>query len=201
MIHDMTPTVRDEQTNRTRERIIRACADLALNEHPAAFSVPEVARRAGVSTRTVYRYYPTKEALLDGLVWLGGQPGRALTTPELEGDHTVEAYLEQIGPLFAELHKNAEYLRVQASNPVLRETRSRRVRQRHDALARSLPNEVDLPAVDTDRLAALICILGSSFSVLDLVDEHGLAPAEAGEIVGWAIRALIEEARRTKEVG
>ena len=44
---------------------MRAVSDLVANDHPAAISVPAVAERAGVGVATVYRYFPTKEALLD----------------------------------------------------------------------------------------------------------------------------------------
>jgi AcrR family transcriptional regulator len=204
MIHDMAEvggTVRDEQVDRTRERIIRAVADLHLHEHPAAFSVPEVARRAGVSTRTVYRYFPTKEALLDGLVLLGGPTGQQLLSPEREAPPSLEEYWANLPALFAELTKNAEYLRMQATNATLRENRSRRVRLRQRIIAEGVADEVELPAADTERLASLINVLGSSWSMLDLVDEFGYSPEEAAAAVAWAMRALIEKARRTKEVG
>src|SRR5688572_3317782 len=61
----MSTTLRDDQRTATRNRIVRAVSDLVADEHPAAVSVPAVARRAGVAVATVYRYFPTKEALLD----------------------------------------------------------------------------------------------------------------------------------------
>src|SRR3712207_3613808 len=74
MIHLMTATDwRDEQRAQTRSRIVRAVAALVAEEHPAAVSVPAVARRAGVGVATVYRYFPTKEALLDATVTVGNE--------------------------------------------------------------------------------------------------------------------------------
>ena len=58
-------TLRDAHKNATRSRIVRAVADLVAEAHPASISVPAVAKRAGVGVATVYRYFPTKEALLD----------------------------------------------------------------------------------------------------------------------------------------
>src|SRR5690242_17527309 len=74
----------------TRRRILDAVNSLLAEEHPAALSVPAVAKRAGTSTATIYRHFPTKEALLDASAasvdrqtrsWLGDQaivPGRNL---------------------------------------------------------------------------------------------------------------------------
>src|SRR5215203_1486893 len=58
-------TLREAHTLATRGRIVQAVADLVAEAHPASISVPAVAKRAGVGVATVYRYFPTKEALLD----------------------------------------------------------------------------------------------------------------------------------------
>jgi AcrR family transcriptional regulator len=51
---------------RNRERVLAAAADL-YRERGGAFTVDEVAQRAGVGIGTVYRRFPTKTALLDEL--------------------------------------------------------------------------------------------------------------------------------------
>lgn len=48
----------------TRSAILTAAADLFLAREGAAFSVQEVADRAGVTHRTVYRHFPTRADLL-----------------------------------------------------------------------------------------------------------------------------------------
>jgi AcrR family transcriptional regulator len=59
--------LRDDRARRTREAIVAALveqvADAGLND----FSVPKVAKRAGVSVRTVYRYFPNRDDLLDAV--------------------------------------------------------------------------------------------------------------------------------------
>jgi AcrR family transcriptional regulator len=47
-----------------RERILLA-AEAVFGEHGAAGSTEEVARRAGVGIATVFRHFPTKEALVE----------------------------------------------------------------------------------------------------------------------------------------
>ncbi|MET0459499.1 MAG: TetR/AcrR family transcriptional regulator, partial [Ilumatobacteraceae bacterium] len=58
---------RKEHAEATRLGILGALVDLIVEEGPGTISVPQVAARAGVSVRTVYHYFPTKEALFDGL--------------------------------------------------------------------------------------------------------------------------------------
>ena len=52
---------------RNRERILQA-ARHACAEHGASVQIDDVARLAGVGVGTVYRHFPTKDALIDALV-------------------------------------------------------------------------------------------------------------------------------------
>ena len=57
--------LRAEQMEQTRLRILEATADVLADEQVEEVTVPLVAMRARVSVRTVYRHFPTKEALFD----------------------------------------------------------------------------------------------------------------------------------------
>src|SRR5687768_6812675 len=57
--------LRERQRQATREQIIQAVHEVLVDEHPATLSMPRVAEQAGTSLRTLYRYFPTKEALVD----------------------------------------------------------------------------------------------------------------------------------------
>lgn len=48
-----------------RERIINACQVLALNQGLHRFTMDSLASRAGVSKRTIYRYFESKEAVIE----------------------------------------------------------------------------------------------------------------------------------------
>ncbi len=52
---------------RNRDRIL-AAAEEVFNEHGAAGSTEDVARRAGVSVGTVFRHFPTKQDLLAAII-------------------------------------------------------------------------------------------------------------------------------------
>jgi AcrR family transcriptional regulator len=59
--------VRDEAKEATRARIIDALVRVVLDDGIHAFSVATVAKRAGISHRTVYRHFASREELLEGL--------------------------------------------------------------------------------------------------------------------------------------
>lgn len=48
-----------------RERIINACRELALSQGLHRFTMDALAFKAGVSKRTVYRYFDSKEAVIE----------------------------------------------------------------------------------------------------------------------------------------
>ena len=57
--------LRAEQMEQTRLRILRAVTDVLADPAAEEVTIPLVARRARVSLRTVYRYFPTRETLFD----------------------------------------------------------------------------------------------------------------------------------------
>lgn len=54
---------RADQVEETRRRIVEATVELHLTRGPAATSIAEVARRAGVQRRTVYNHFPDDASL------------------------------------------------------------------------------------------------------------------------------------------
>src|SRR4051812_19611536 len=88
---------RDNQKAATRSEIVSAAARL-LSEPPPDVQIPEVARAASVSAATVYRYFPTKDALLDAVYerWMEGARRVLADTPD-----DREALLDRLGDLWA----------------------------------------------------------------------------------------------------
>jgi AcrR family transcriptional regulator len=187
--------LRDEQTNLTRRRIIEAVAEVATHAHPTAFSVPAVAAAAGVSVRTVYRYFPTKEDLLDGLSEFGGGAGVYLSSSD---EVTFAEYLERLPDLFGSLYENRSTVQAQNASPVGREARQRRVAARQARVRGALRDVAPrLGDHDLDRLTAVCTALGSSTTLFELVDTIGLEVDDAADVVAWAMRTLTDEAIRT----
>lgn len=73
--------VRDRKRAETFRRIHEAAVDLTLRDGLAAATVADIAERAGVSRRTFFNYYPSKEDAVLGL-----------REPQIPA-HAVEAFL------------------------------------------------------------------------------------------------------------
>lgn len=61
------PSLRQRKVEETKRSILEALVDVIREGGVSDFSIQAVADRAGVSHRTVYRYFPTREALLEDL--------------------------------------------------------------------------------------------------------------------------------------
>jgi AcrR family transcriptional regulator len=61
-----TPTTQRADARRNRAKVL-AAARSQLAEHGLDTQIEEIAREAGVGVGTVYRHFPTKEALLEAL--------------------------------------------------------------------------------------------------------------------------------------
>src|SRR3954452_18715801 len=67
-------SLREQHAQTTRERILAAVADLLEDGELDELTMPGVAEASGVSLRTVYRYYSTREGLLEAAGrWIGDE--------------------------------------------------------------------------------------------------------------------------------
>jgi AcrR family transcriptional regulator len=189
----------------TRERIVDAVVALVTEEHPATISVPAVARRAGVSVATVYRYFPTKEQLLDAATEVGHRRTSSLlddsrrvleATPDA-GPGARDVLVDRVvGQLFAEFTEHLDYVRGAGASPVGRDLRRRRRPDKQRELQAVLVAlDIEPDGAAGRRLATMIELLASSTTFVELHDHLGLSTAEATAHVAWAIRTLVEATR------
>ena len=63
------PSIRNRKAQETRARIAEAALELFMSQGYAETTIDHIAEAAGVSRRTVFHHFPTKDAmLLDNLV-------------------------------------------------------------------------------------------------------------------------------------
>jgi AcrR family transcriptional regulator len=77
------------RSEEARQAILENAMELVLEQGLPAMSMDEVARRAGVSKATIYRWWPSKERLaLDALAaeWASAAPADETDTGTLRGD-------------------------------------------------------------------------------------------------------------------
>lgn len=185
--------LRDEQAEATRTRIIEALARTMANG-VAGLSIAAVAREAGVSIPTIYRQFGSKQGLLDALspyviAKAGLMPDRPPATfPEVA--RTVRSLFRNLSGMDATLRAA---MASQLGQELRVATMPKRMAAHRETVGRLAP---DIADADLDRLAKLSLILTSTSSFRAFKDYLGLGPDASAELVTWALRALIEGARR-----
>lgn len=193
MIHVVT--LRDDQTTLTRRRIVDAVASMLVDEDPAALSVPAVARRAGVSIRTVYRHFPDKAALVRSVAEVD-DPARVLPLPAPDGSDLC-AYLRQAWS--DEVQR--PHLRAQLQTPAGQRVRAERRRSQRPFVDLVLDAwSIELDDDSTRRLGDLLQLLTGSAALVELTEVLGESVDEAAATATWAVEALLVHARRTGRV-
>lgn len=187
-------SLRDGHKRATRDRIVRAVAELVADAHPAAISVPAVAARAGVGVATVYRYFPTKEALLDASTLVMGSDATITSLADLP--HSFEELSSVLPAAFADLVQHLPLARNQLASPLGRELRRRRWEAKQVAMRAALEaSGIDPDSPEGERFAAIADVLTSSTALLELHDKAGIPADEAAAHVLWAL-GVLERATR-----
>lgn len=191
------PTLREQQAEVTRERIMSAMADLITTEHPSEISIDAVAGAAGVAQRTVFRHFPNREALLNGFAsWVH----RRLHTDDDPAQPTSPAALARATRVyFPRFEVNGAILRAIRSIRLSRELAERRRESRKQYIATAVESLThDLDEADATRVRAVLHLLASSDAFFSMQDNYGLDSHEAAEAVVWAIDTLADRVKRTK---
>jgi len=180
-------SLRDEQRELTRRKILGAVLDLVAEGAMAELSVPMVAARSGASVATIYRYYPTKDALLSAAA---EEPARRAGEELIALGDDGPAYLRTLWETFAD---HLDLVRHQVASDAGREMRDRRYPRSKAWFADSVARRgVDPDSEAGQRLVRLGLLLTSSVAFLDLHDRQGRTPDEAADDVEWAVGALTE---------
>jgi AcrR family transcriptional regulator len=185
--------LREAHVRQTRERILGALVDLISDEGLEGVTIPAAARRAGVGVATVYRHFPTREALLDAFYpWLENQVG-APRNPE-----TLEELLALVPSLFAGFDRQERFIRASLTGSGLehrRRDRDRRFGERWGVIDEAAAGAGLSP--DAERaLRATVRLLVSSEVWKALKDESGLTGEEAGRLVAWLLGLAFAELAR-----
>jgi AcrR family transcriptional regulator len=72
----------------TRQRLLRAALEMYGTDGFLATTTPELARRAGIAEGTIYRHFPSKEALLNS-VYQGAQGWALKLIRDLDADRSL----------------------------------------------------------------------------------------------------------------
>ena len=189
-------SLREQQAALARERILRGVAELLERDGSAELTMPQVAEVSGISLRTVYRYFPTREALLDAAGrWIGGELLKQGYPKTL--DDVADSFERACG----EFDEHPGLVRAMAMSEVGRAARSSRRRERLDAIRQLLQSEVGaLPEQELRQAEAVLAYLHNMLAYTTLREEQHLAGTEIGDALGWAIRTLVADLRHRNRV-
>jgi AcrR family transcriptional regulator len=189
-------SLRDRQAEQVREELRHQFVSLVLEKGFEGFTMQEVADAAGVSVRTVYRYFPSREAFAEDLREQArrGQeemefrrgPGEWMDNPEFFAA-TFESFEGR-----ADLIRAGRVIRESGIDPVGVGDRTEAVRARLEA-----GDDVHPEAVA--QLTGVLRLLGSTDAWLRLTeDDIGLDSREAGLAVQWAMEVLMEAVKEVE---
>jgi AcrR family transcriptional regulator len=181
----------------TRLRILEAVTEVVADPASEEVTIPLVADRAQVSLRTVYRYFPSREALFDAWadwmdetlqIQLHSYPDRAERLPSFARE------------LYRSYDESEPLLRAMLGSKAGHEVRARTRRRRQRAFKRAMRELTEeLDERQRARATAVVYLLVSAPAWQAMRDQSGLDGEEAGKAAAWAVGVLVEELRRNPD--
>jgi AcrR family transcriptional regulator len=181
---------------RTRRAILAALADVIVETGGLGFSVQQVAERAGVTHRTVYNHFPTRDALNDALAEYleelmadGGHRERPVTS--------AASLVPMIAEAYADFHAHEAAARAYVMLMLASRRPAGVSRRRTAAFQAAIARDTTPPAPVTARgVTAAVRMFLSSTGWHVLTEHLGLSPAEASATATWAAQTLLDAASR-----
>jgi AcrR family transcriptional regulator len=178
---------RAKRQARTRQRIVDATVSLHEELGPAATTVAEVARRAGVSRLTVYNHFPTDSELFAACQqqFLGRNP-----VPDLTAALALEEPCERVCAVLTLMYKafrrqapmSAKVLRDRGALPALDELLARTRDAPISELTDTLADGFAASGAAATRLRAMIA-LALEFWTWHRLTQEGLSDATAARLM------------------
>jgi AcrR family transcriptional regulator len=184
--------LREHQAQRTRDLILDALTDLLSEMSAGEITTREIAERAGVSQPTVYRHFPDRNALLEGLT------ARIVAAMEASGGEGELTTLDDLAPRAERGLALTEAHAVEATAEAVLNADPRRLSTDSRARSAELLRVVadSLPEYDERdhlRITALLRNLYTVQTWLRMREEFGIPGEESGPIVAWAMSTLVRE--------
>lgn len=188
--------LRERQKALARASILEALADLVAETRHLDFSMQEVAERAGVSPRTVYNHFPSREDLLDALLTHFNDRMIELGGVMIADVTSFDDLLAALPVNFRIFDEMAPLTEAWVQLGVV----SRPAVEDHDHRTERMVELIgaELPGVDEDarRLVALtVRHLFTHRSWHALTHDLGLDVEEAIAVIDWSARTLLAQAR------
>lgn len=191
--------LREQQAKRTRIQILDALVDLVSEQGAADLSIRDLAIRSGVSQRTVYRHFPDRQALLDGLVDHVGELADWSDLDGLDDGATgLASAVRDVWESFDAFERQTRVLVLLNKDPDrLAHSTIARGASINRAIANGYPH---LNFEEAKGVAGIIRLLASSHSWLRFRDEYEMTSAEGSRYVSWALDLVMRELDRGEPI-
>jgi TetR/AcrR family transcriptional regulator, cholesterol catabolism regulator len=193
----MTAVAATRHTDATRNAILDAAVDLFIERQSDGFSIQEVADRAGLTHRTVYRYFPTRQELMGATA---ERIAPALVDQRFAELSTVEEWIGAVGAHFAHTEANFELARrviaaqfTSGDLHLFGQDLRERDTHRWQIFRHQFPH---LSEDDARQTFVTLRHLMSSTSYVLYRLRFGLSPTEATEAITSAASAIVEQTTR-----
>ena len=178
-------STRERKREATRNDVIRAMAE-AMAAGGEDIAVAEVARAAGVSKRTVYHYFPDRDARIAAIdQWLESQVDVDEILPRNFAD--IGPYVERVVDYVLD---NEVFIKAQFAPGLPKDVRNLRKRRHRKALSQALTEIIEDKAA-VDRLSALIVSSVRAEAIFDMAEIYRLSRASIKRSFRTMIEALI----------
>jgi AcrR family transcriptional regulator len=161
------PGLRERNKQRTRQEIARAAHELFVERGYNATTLPEIAEAAGVSTRTIFGYFPSKEDILFSNIDALSEALAQAVAARPAGEDTLETVRNfilsadppQSSDLDSQLHVCV------SSDPTLRSHLRARIAQLEDVLAPAIAADLGT-TIDDPRTRLVTTSVIAGFNLL-----------------------------------
>ena len=187
------PSLQERKRRATRDALLDALGEVVREQGINAFSVQDVANRAGLSHRTVYRVFESREALLEGArAWVA----ELVAEQGIPEGTNLDDLAPHIESLFRVLDRQPDLVSAAVQLDIGKAVRPEGSRRRDDLLRGLI--EAEFPSItqqERDAGYAALRLLYSAQTWFLLRSQQGLSGAQSGSVVASAIRVLIEDLR------
>jgi len=191
----MTESLRDEQKRLARTRILDAAAEEIVSGGLVSLSMPAIAKRSGVSLRTVYNYFETKDTLVDAIAVETDRRFQEMGLVQVAEDFDELADVIRLNwRLFGELGTLGDAYAIVKANQAVASGQSSLLAENlevTDALRSGVAELCpDLEETKIHAIASAFRVLISFDAFRRLTHEFGLDPTVSGEVTAWAFTVL-----------
>jgi len=188
--------LRERQMAQTRTAILDALAAEIIESGILGLSMQRVADRAGITHRTLYNHFPTREALNDAFAAHVEEVMSALGVVAPESEANLASLPAVAGRIHEVMGAHAPHIRAYVKLTMATGAPAQVFRERSRLIEQRLEDELGplAPGV-ARRVTSAIRLFLSSTGWNLMTEHHGLTGEESGRVCEWAVKLLVDAAR------